>query len=135
MNLIFAGIILAIFVYSGIDSPEKNIHPVKCIHEELLGSACPTCGMSHGFSAIIRGRIDDAMAYQKNSLPVFMFFLLQLIFRAVAISLILKSRISLKIIINTDVTISFLLLIFTFKNMLFQSIYILYKMLLIGYVG
>jgi Protein of unknown function (DUF2752). len=134
INWIFAGIILAIFGYSGLYSPNENKHPIPCIHEELLGSKCPTCGMSRGFSAIVRGRIKDAVDYQKNSIPVFLFFFIQLIFRVTSLLLLLKSRISLKIITNTDITLSLLLFILTFKNLIFQTLYIFYKMLLTGNV-
>ena len=135
INWIFTGIILAIFVYSVIYSPEGNKHPVNCIHQELLGGTCPTCGMSRGFSAIVRGRINDAIDYQKNSITVFVFFFIQFIFRTTSIILVLKSRISLKIISNTDITLSLILFILTFKNLILQTIYIFYKMLLTGNVG
>jgi len=135
INLIFAGIILAIFIYSGIYSPEGNKHPIKCAHEELLGGKCPTCGMSRGFSAIVRGKINDAIGYQQNSLPVFLFFLIQLIFRVTSIYLVLKSSISLNIISNVDITLSLFLFILTFRNLIFQTIYIFYKMLLTGNVA
>jgi hypothetical protein len=135
LNLIFAGIILAIFIYSGIYSPDKNNHPIKCIHEELLGAKCPTCGMSRGFSAIVRGQINDALVYQQNSVSVFLFFLLQLVFRLTSIWLLLKTKIQLKIITNTDITLSLLLFLLTFKNLIFQTFYIFYKMLLTGNVA
>lgn len=135
MNLIFAGIILAIFIYSGIYSPDKNNHPIKCIHEELLGAKCPTCGMSRGFSAIVRGHINDALVYQQNSVSVFLFFLLQMVFRLTSTWLLLKSKIQLKIITNTDITLSLLLFLLTFKNLIFQTFYIFYKMLLTGNVA
>ena len=135
MNMFFVLMILFVFIYSGIYSPEKNNHPIKCIHEQLLGSKCPTCGMSRGFSAIVRGRIDDALTYQRNSVPVFIFFLLQLILRLVAIMLLLKSLVPLKIIANIDITVSLLLFLLTFKSLILQTIYIFYKMLLTGNVA
>jgi hypothetical protein len=135
INWIFAGIILAIFVYSGIYNPEKDNHPIKCIHEELLGQKCPTCGMSRGFSAIVRGRIDEALVFQKNSLSIFSFFAIQLLIRILFVVLLLKSQISLKILTNIDITVSLLLFMFTFRNLIFQTIYIFYKMLLTGNVA
>ena len=134
INWIFAGIILAIFVYSGVYSPEGNQHPIKCVHEELTGSKCPTCGMSRGFSAIVRGRFSDAAEYQQNSLSVFVFFFIQLIFRASAIFLLLKTKLLVKFISNIDITVSLLLFLFTFRNLIFQTFYLFYKMLLTGNV-
>jgi len=135
VNFIFAGIILIIFVYSGIYSPDKNDHPVKCIHEELLGSKCPTCGMSRGFSAIVRFRFIDAVEFQRNSIPVFLFFALQLLMRLLAIILVRKSNIALNLITNVDITLSLLLFLITFRNLIFQTMYIFYKMLLTGNMG
>ncbi len=135
INFIFAGIILVIFIYSGLYNPYKNEHPVKCIHEELLGSKCPTCGMSRGFSAIVRLRFTDAMEFQRNSIPVFLFFALQLLMRLFAIMLVRKSSITLKLITNVDITLSLLLFLITFKNLIFQTMYIFYKMLLTGNMG
>lgn len=135
INWIFAGIILAIFVYSGVYKPEENSHPIKCIHEELLGQKCPTCGMSRGFSAIIRGRFHEAIAFQKNSPSVFSFFAIQLMMRILFIILLIKSNISIKVLTNVDTTLSLLLFMFTFRNLILQTIYIFYKMLLTGNVA
>jgi hypothetical protein len=135
INWIFAGLILAIFIYSGIYSPEKKNHPIKCIHEELLGGKCPTCGMSRGFSAIVRGRISDAYQFQQNSISIFIFFAVQLMMRLSSIFLLAKSKISLKKLTSIDITISLLLFLFTFRNLIFQTIYIFYKMLLTGNVA
>lgn len=135
INYVFAGIIFAIFTYSALYSPDKNDHPVKCIHEELLGSKCPTCGMSRGFSAIVRLRISDAVEFQRNSIPVFLFFALQLLMRLLSVILVEKSAIQLKIITNVDITFSLLLFLITFKNLIIQTMYIFYKMLLTGNVG
>jgi len=135
INWIFAGVILAIFIYSGIYNPDKNNPPIKCIHEELLGGKCPTCGMSRGFSAIVRGRISDASNIQKNSLIIFSFFAIQLIMRLLIILLLLKSQFSLKLLTNCDITLSLFLFLFTFRNVILQTFYIFYKMLLTGNVA
>ena len=74
INTLFAGVILLIFAYSGIFSPEKDNYPVTCIHEKITGLPCVSCGLSHSFSLIVRGRIEEA--YQWNHIwnedfPVF----------------------------------------------------------------
>ena len=43
--MIFAGVILLIFAYSGIFSPDKDNYPVTCIHEKLTGLPCVSCGL------------------------------------------------------------------------------------------
>ena len=135
LNWLFAGIILAVFIYSALYKPEENKHPIKCIHQELLGAKCPTCGMSRGFSAIVRGHVNEALFYQQNSLSVFMFFLLQLVFRITAIVLLFKTKLTAKFISGIDSTVSLFLFLFTFRNLIFQTIYIFYKMLLTGNIA
>ena len=83
INIIFAGIIILVIAYSGIFSPDKNNYPVVCIHEELTGGPCASCGLSHSFSLIVRGRLDEAAAWNQYGLRVFIFFAAQLLLRVV----------------------------------------------------
>jgi hypothetical protein len=83
INIIFAGVILLIIAYSGIFSPEKDNYPVTCIHEQLTGEQCVSCGLSHSFSLIVRGRIEEAYNWNSNGMRVFLFFISQLVFRVV----------------------------------------------------
>jgi hypothetical protein len=82
INIIFAGVILLIFLYSGIFSPEKDSYPVICIHEKLTGEPCVSCGLSHSFSLIVRGRINEAYNWNHYGIRIFLFFALQLVMRA-----------------------------------------------------
>lgn len=81
INLFFAGVILLIIAYSGIFSPDKNNFPVTCIHELLTGKPCFSCGLSHSFSLIVRGRIDEAYQWNHYGMRVFLFFISQLTMR------------------------------------------------------
>jgi hypothetical protein len=82
VNAILAGVILLIMGYSGFFSPDENRYPVPCLHEKLTGEPCPSCGLSHAFSLILRGRVDEALEWNSASLRVFMFFSLQMIMRS-----------------------------------------------------
>ena len=82
VNAIFAGVILLIMGYSAFYSPDTGQYPVPCIHEKLTGEPCPSCGLSHAFSLIVRGRISEAMEWNSTSLRVFLFFAVQLVMRA-----------------------------------------------------
>jgi len=82
INIFFAGVILLILAYSGFFSPEKNDYPIICMHEKLTGEPCVSCGLSHSFSLIVRGRIDEAYQWNIYGMRVFLFFVLQLILRA-----------------------------------------------------
>ena len=81
INIILAGVIVMVIAYSGIFSPEKNNYPVVCIHEKLSGETCFSCGLSHSFSLILRGRIGEAYEWNQYGMRVFLFFISQLIFR------------------------------------------------------
>lgn len=81
INMIFTGVILLIIVYSGFFSPEKNNYPVVCLHEKVTGEPCFSCGLSHSFSLIIRGKIDEAYKWNIYGMRVFLFFALQLVLR------------------------------------------------------
>ena len=83
INLIFAGVILLVFAYSGIFSPDRDNYPVVCIHEKLTGEPCFSCGLSHSFSLILRGRITEAYQWNNYGMRVFLFFLAQLFMRIV----------------------------------------------------
>jgi hypothetical protein len=81
INAIFAGVILLVLIYSGIFSPVKNNYPVSCIHEKLTGLPCVSCGLSHSFSLIMRGRVEEAYQWNIYGMRVFLFFVSQLIMR------------------------------------------------------
>lgn len=81
INIFFAGAIVLIFAYSGIFSPEENNYPVMCLHEKLTGEPCFSCGLSHSFSLIVRGRIAEAYQWNHYGMRVFIFFASQLILR------------------------------------------------------
>lgn len=83
INLILAGFILLVFLYSGLFSPEKNNYPVVCIHEKITGEPCVSCGLSHSFSLILRGRISEAYDWNPYGLRIFIFFASQLLIRIV----------------------------------------------------
>jgi hypothetical protein len=83
INIAFAGVILLIFAYSGIFSPDKDNYPVVCIHEKLTGLPCVSCGLSHGFSLIVRGRISEAFKWNIYAMRVFLFFASQLLLRVI----------------------------------------------------
>ncbi len=81
INVILIGLILLILAYSGIFSPDKDNYPVTCLHEKLTGEPCVSCGLSHSFSLIVRGRISEAYQWNIYGMRVFLFFLSQLFMR------------------------------------------------------
>lgn len=114
INLILAGVIVLIFAYSGFFSPEKDNYPVVCIHEKLTGQPCVSCGLSHSFSLILRGRISEAYEWNIYGLRVFLFFALQLVMRIVFSAIYLRNPGIRKQLIIYDSGSSLLLLLICF---------------------
>jgi hypothetical protein len=113
-NLIFAGVIVLVIVYSGIFSPDKNDYPVVCIHQKITGEPCFSCGLSHSFSLIVRGRIHEAYEWNIFGLRVFLFFMLQLTLRIGFSAYYIKFTDSRKQLIILDSIGSGILFLITF---------------------
>lgn len=114
INLILTGVILLIFAYSGFFSPEKDNYPVVCIHEKLTGEPCVSCGLSHSFSLVLRGRISEAYDWNVYGLRVFIFFAAQLVMRIVFSIFYLKYPDTSKQLITYDIAVSIMLFLVTF---------------------
>lgn len=114
LNIFFAGVIILILVYSGIFSPEQNSYPVVCIHEKITGEPCFSCGLSHSFSLIVRGRIQEAYEWNIYGMRVFLFFISQLILRIVFSLYYLKYTSSRKQLIIVDSIGSGVIFLLTF---------------------
>lgn len=114
VNLALAGIVMMIFIYSGVFIPEKDNYPVVCIHEKITGNPCISCGLSHSFSLIIRGRISEALQWNVYGLRVFLFFALQLAMRFAYSVFYVAQRATRKELLILDVTGSVLLFLIAF---------------------
>lgn len=114
LNLILAGVILLIMGYSLFYSPDENRYPVPCVHEKLTGEPCPSCGLSHAFSLIVRGRISEAMEWNSYSMRVFIFFAVQLLMRFGMALVTVKRNTDLQRIAVTDAAVSSVMTIAAF---------------------
>ena len=126
LNLILAGVILLIMGYSLFYSPDENRYPVPCVHEKLTGEPCPSCGLSHAFSLIVRGRINEALDWNSYSMRVFIFFGVQLLMRITLALATLKGNIDVRRIAVTDAAVSSVMTIaafFPFLRMLWISMF------------
>jgi len=118
INIIFAGIILLIIVYSGIFSAEKDNHIIKSACVEITGKPCKSIGLSRSFSEIVRLRFESAKQYNPHGLRIFSFFFIQFFLRLGIIVLIIKELIKKEIILYLDVIASILLFLVTFADFL-----------------
>lgn len=114
INIIFAGVILLILLYSGIFSPEKDNYPVTCVHEKLTGEPCISCGLSHSFSLIVRGRIGEAYQWNAFGMRVFLFFISQLLMRVVFLLISLRHPDIRKQLIIYDCVVSGIIFLISF---------------------
>jgi len=129
VNIILAGVIIAVFIYSGLFSASDADHPVPSFYEEITGETSPSSGMSRAFSELVRGRLDSARAFNQDSPLVFAFFLIQLVQRVVVTIMLLRTGIKQRSILLADILLSFGLFLYSFKGQIIKMI------ALIGSVG
>ncbi len=116
VNIVLAGVIVLIMIYSAIFSPDEDKYPIVCIHEKITGKPCVSCGLSHSFSLILRGRLNEAYQWNVYGMRVFLFFFLQLIMRIVFSFFYIKFIDTRKQLIRMDILGSMLLFIFSFRQ-------------------
>ena len=117
INLSFTGIIVLVFVYSGIFSAQKCNYPIQsaCINKSQ--NSCPSRGLSRSFSEIVRFNFNNALKYNKHGIKVFSFFFIQLFLRILA-SFLLFKKINKRPLIITDSILSVVLYIYCFNEII-----------------
>jgi hypothetical protein len=118
INIIFAGIIFLIFIYSGIFSAENDKHFIKSACIEITRKPCKSIGLSRSFSEIVRLDFKSAEKYNPYGLKVFTFFFVQFILRFGVTFLIAKDFFKREKILYVDVVVSILLFLLTFADFL-----------------
>lgn len=116
VNIVLAGVIVMIMIYSAIFSPDEDEYPVVCIHEKITGEPCVSCGLSHSFSLILRGRLNEAYSWNVYGMRVFLFFSLQLIMRVFFSFCYMKFIDTRKQLIMMDIIGSVLLFLISFRQ-------------------
>ena len=114
INLCFAGIIIMIFIYSGIFSAEKDNHPIKSTCEILTGQPCESTGLSRSFSELVRFKFERAKSYNKYGIKVFLFFLIQLLIRLLVSITYYKKNLHTNLLIIFDSIIAIGLYLYCF---------------------
>ena|SRR6218665_2609828 len=71
------------FAYSYFFYP--NAHPLNCVVKSYTGKDCPACGFSRAFSHYSHGEIGAGKSANPLSWPVFLFFAVQALLRALVI--------------------------------------------------
>jgi hypothetical protein len=121
INIILAGLVLMILLYFLVFSPDRNNYPMVCIHEKITGKPCPSCGLSHSLSLIMRGRIDEAFKWNENGLTVFIFFLSQFFLRVFFSRYYINYPDLRKQLVLTDIIGSSLIFLLTFMPFIINT--------------
>ncbi len=118
LNVFFAGIILLIFLYSGIFSAQKDNHPIPSYYEVISGKTSPTSGLSRSFSEILRGNFQKAREWNINGILIFLFFLVQFFLRILISWLIFRTNVKIRYLVLTDSIFSILLFVWSYQNLI-----------------
>ncbi|MBN2214888.1 MAG: DUF2752 domain-containing protein [Bacteroidales bacterium] len=81
INAAFIVIILGIMLYSVIFTPDRSYHPLPSVYKEITGNEPVSTGLSRSFSAIVRLDLRKAIEYNPFGVRIFLFFIVQLLFR------------------------------------------------------
>jgi hypothetical protein len=114
INLCFAGIIMMIFIYSGIFSANKNNYPIKSACKTITREACKTTGLSRSFSEIVRFKFDSAKSYNKFGIKIFLFFLIQFFLRFISSLYLFYKTFKQKRLVILDSLVTLSLYLFCF---------------------
>lgn len=121
INLIFAGVIISIFLYSGIFNYTRNNFPVQSFHEKITGQASLSNGLSRSFSAIVRLDFDKALEFNRYGISMFVFFLLQFFLRFFFYKFVTNEFYSVDQVVTIDVILSVSLFLLFFKPFIIDS--------------
>jgi hypothetical protein len=115
INLIFAGIILCIFVYSGFFTSGGAGYPISSGYTQITGEETNSTGMSRAFSSIVRLEFKEALSFNEESLKVFAFFFIQFFLRF--LFTLIYSQYRGKNVVTADVVISLALFLYCFEGL------------------
>lgn len=115
------GVIGLIFGYSFFFD---NDHPIKCVYKAKTGVDCVSCGLSRGFSQLVRGNVQEALTYNQQVVYIFAFFLVQLLMRIVLNTLShLNYNINSQAVLIADISVSVILFLFCFWPFIMSVLY------------
>jgi len=118
VNIIFMVMILSIFTYSAVFPPDESQYPLPSFYNRHMTQLSPTTGLSHSFSALIRGQFRLAQEWNPFGIPLFLFFLIQLILRGVVFISLQRQTIPHKKLLVTDIILSSALFICCYGKLL-----------------
>ncbi len=106
INLIFAGILMGIFIYSGFFAYTGVPHIIPSFHNLLNGGPSISTGLSRSFSAMMKFDFFGARQYNFYGPSLFVFFLVQLVMRLFFTYSSISKHYSTREIVVVDVIVS-----------------------------
>ncbi|MCZ4693486.1 hypothetical protein DWB61_01120 [Ancylomarina euxinus] len=114
INIIFAGVIGLVFIYSCLFLPENGRHIIPSIYTDITCNASPSLGLSRAFSALVRGQVSLANQFNPYALNIFAFFCFQFLYRLISLRVDSQAFISKRKWIRIDIILSISLFFFAF---------------------
>ncbi len=114
INIIFAGVIGLVFIYSCLFLPDGGKHLIPSFYTDITGDASPSLGLSRAFSALVRGDVALANQFNPYALNIFAFFCFQFLFRLISLKVDSISFVNKKTWIQIDVVLTISLFLITF---------------------
>lgn len=114
INIIFAGVIGLVFIYSCLFLPENGSHIVPSFYTDMTGHSSPSLGLSRAFSALVRGQISQANQFNSHALSIFAFFCFQFLFRLISLKVDNMSFVRRNSWIRIDILLSISLFMIAF---------------------
>jgi len=121
INVLIAGIILLIIIYSGVFSVSGIGYPIK---SETLQPTLST-GLSRAFSEIVRFNFSKARHFNPFSISIFLFFFIQFFIRILISLLLLSRKIKKNVLLFTDILASVLLFLWAFSKFIAIQLYLI----------
>jgi len=114
INIIFAGVIGLVFIYSCLFLPENGSHIIPSFYTDITGNTSPSLGLSRAFSALVRGQISLANQFNPHALNIFAFFSFQLFYRLISLKVDRVSFVNRKTWIGVDIVLTIALFLIAF---------------------
>ncbi|MFO7998997.1 MAG: DUF2752 domain-containing protein [Bacteroidales bacterium] len=109
LNLALVLVMLTGFLYVALFIPGEARVFIPCVHSQVTGEPCPSCGLTRAFSFMVQGEFNAAREANPAAIPVFLFFILQLLLRSGTSLFLYTKRIKARPLAVADACLSGLL--------------------------
>lgn len=103
LNLIFALIVILVFIYFTVFTAEDCNYPLPSFSAMLSGEDTISTGLSRSFSELMRLNFKSAADYNPYGFRIWLFFVIQLAIRVASSGFVIfRKQINIKLLIITD---------------------------------